>query len=254
MDELELLLDLYRGTPRQGPGDADETKRAIDLGRIHRDEPLKIADIGCGSGASTLVLAETLNAQITAVDFLQDFLDDLIARAAKNQVAERISARCASMDQLPFKDEEFDVIWAEGAIYNIGFERGVSEWRRFLKPGGLLAVSEITWLTDRRPAALEDHWNREYPEIATASEKLEVLERNGYTPIGYFVLPEACWTTHYYEPLQQRFDAFLERHGRGQEARGIVESAEREIRLYEEYKAYFSYGFYIAERNNESTR
>jgi len=37
------------------------------------------------------------------------------------------------MDDLPFQDEELDLIWSEGAIYNIGFERGLIEWRKFLK-------------------------------------------------------------------------------------------------------------------------
>jgi SAM-dependent methyltransferase len=97
------------------------------------------------------------------------------------------------MDTLPFADEEFDVIWSEGAIYNMGFEAGVSAWRRFLKPGGKLIVSEITWLTAERPSALQSHWDAEYPEIDVASAKIGILERRGFTPEGYFYLPTSCW-------------------------------------------------------------
>lgn len=198
VEGFELLVDLHKGANRQGPGGDAETEKAIGLAGIDRNVPLKIADIGCGTGASTLTLARLLNAKITAVDFLQDFIDVLAVRTQGDGVEDKITTLCASMKQLPFEDEEFDVIWSEGAIYNIGFTKGVSDWKRYLKPGGLLIASEMTWLTNSRPSELQNHWNNEYPEIDTASAKVKVLEENGYTPIGYFVLPEYCWLNNYY--------------------------------------------------------
>ena len=144
--------------------------------------------------------------------------------------------------------EELDVIWSEGAIYDIGFEKGVAAWRRFLKPGGLLVVSEITWLTDSRPAELQKHWDSEYPEIDVASAKIRVLEKHGLSPVGYFVLPEHCWVEEYYRPMQARFEDFLNRHGNNIEAREIVTAEQHEIDLYVTYKSYVGYGVYIAER------
>lgn len=248
VDEFELLLDLHKGANRQGPGGDSETDKAIGLSGIDRDAPLKIADIGCGTGASTLTLARLLNARITAVDFLQQFLDVLVKRAQSNGVDDKITPVCASMEQLPFKDEEFDVIWSEGAIYNIGFGKGVENWKRYLKPGGLLVATEITWLTNSCPSELQDHWSTEYPEIDTASAKIKVLEGKGFTPLGYFVLPEHCWLDNYYEPMRKSFDAFLDRNGNSEEARAVVTSERHEIELYAKYKAYFSYGVYIAKR------
>lgn len=250
MNELELLIDLHKGANRQGPGGDAETEKAIGLAGIDLDAPLKIADIGCGTGASTLTLARLLNAKITAVDFLQDFIDILAVRAQSEGVEDKITPLCTSMEQLPFEDEEFDVIWSEGAIYNIGFEKGIADWKRYLKPGGLLTASEITWLTNSRPSELQDHWNNEYPEIDTASAKIKVLEDRGYTPIGYFVLPEYCWLDNYYDPMRKNFDAFLSRNGDREETHAIVEAERHEIELYEKYKAYFSYGVYIARKSN----
>jgi SAM-dependent methyltransferase len=248
MDDLSLLIDLHISADRQGPGGTAETRRAIELSGLSRRQRLKIADIGCGTGASTLVLAQDLDARVVAVDFLSDFLDVLRSRAAQAGLADRIDTVNASMDELPFDADSLDAIWSEGAVYNIGFENGVKMWRPFLRPGGILAVSELTWLTANRPAELEEHWCRQYPEVGTAASKLAVLERNGYAPIGYFVVPEHCWLDGYYRPMQQRFPAFLARHASSDAARAVVAAEAQEIDLYERHRAFVSYGFYLARK------
>ena len=246
MDDLALLVDLHKGANRQGPGGDSETERAIDLAHIDRNAALNIADIGCGTGASTLVLARLLNASITAVDVFHDFLDVLDTRARKAGVAGKITRVCASMDELPFEERTFDVMWSEGAIYNIGFQQGIANWQRYLKPGGLLVVSEITWTTNTRPSALQTHWDTQYPEIDTASSKISILERHGYTPLGYFVLPEQCWRDHYYDPMRTGFEDFLRRNGNSDAANTLVTAEYDEIALYDLYSDYYSYGVYIA--------
>ncbi len=248
MEDYRLLIDLHKNANRQGPGGDAETNKALSLAMIDRAAPLKIADIGCGTGASTLLLAQLLNAHITAVDFLQDFLEALKGRSEEMGLSEKIETLCCSMNNLPFGDEEFDVIWSEGAIYNIGFERGTKDWNRYLKADGLLAVSEITWITGSRPPELQKYWDEEYPEVDVASSKIRVLEKNGYSPIGYFVLPVHCWLENYYRPMQNSFKDFLNRNGNSEEARLIVEAESREIELYEKYKAHYSYGVYIARK------
>ncbi len=95
-----------------------------------------------------MLLARSLNAQITAVDFLPDFIEVLKASAENEGLTKKIDPLVCSMDSLQFDNEEFDVIWSEGAIYNMGFENGINDWKRFLKPGGWLVVSEITWTTN----------------------------------------------------------------------------------------------------------
>ncbi len=192
MRDLQLLIDLHRHATRQGPGGEAETKRALDLAGLDRSRLLKIADIGCGTGDSTILLAKELDAEITAVDILQEFLDELQSRANDHGVADKITTLNCSMDALPFTAREFDVIWSEGAIYNMGFEAGISAWSRFLKTGGTLIVSEITWLSATRPPELQSYWEGEYPEIDVASTKIGILERHGYSPEAYFVLPMHC--------------------------------------------------------------
>jgi SAM-dependent methyltransferase len=252
MDEMELLVDLHRRHRRQGPGGDAETERAVGLAGLDRDRRLKIADIGCGTGASTRVLACLLDAEIIAVDMLRPFLDELAERATREGWSGRIRTLCCGMEDLPFEPESLDVIWCEGAIYNIGFERGIADWWPFLRPGGVLVASEISWLTAQRPPEIERHWQRLYREIDTASAKIGQLESHGYSPRGYFVLPEHCWTDHYYTPIEADFEAFLERHDHTAAARAIVEAERAEIDVYNRYQAYFGYGVYVAARPEAS--
>jgi SAM-dependent methyltransferase len=248
VDDFRLLVDLHSEGLRQGPGGDEETRLAIELSGLRAASSLRVADIGCGTGASTLVLAKELGADVTAIDFLPEFLAKLDANAKRAGLAHRITTLSTSMEALPFAEAELDAIWSEGAIYNMGFEAGIKAWRKYLKPRGILAVSELTWLTDQRPKALQAHWEKEYPEVDTASGKMAVLERLGFSPIGYFPLPEYCWLDNYYQPMRRRFNDFLARHENSEDARAIVSAEEHEISLYENYKAFISYGYYIARK------
>ncbi len=248
MDDIERLIDLHRRQPRQGPGGDAETSLAIDLSGLQENSELNVADVGCGAGASALILTAKLNATIVAIDLFPAFLSELEGRAADAGVSDRITTCAASMDALPFEDGSLDAIWSEGAVYNIGFEAGVRAWRRFLKPGGVLALSDLTWLTDARPQEIDAHWRGEYPEVDVASAKLRLLEAHGYAPLGYFPLSKHCWLDNYYHPLQDEFDSFLARHGGADAARSIVAAERREIDLYKRFCDFVSYGFYVARR------
>jgi len=248
MSEIELLIDFHLDADRQGPGSETDTLKALSFIDIDQHRSLQIADIGCGSGAQTITLAQSINGHITAVDLFPAFLAKLNDRAKNLGLQQKISALEASMDELPFTDEEFDIIWSEGAIYNIGFETGLKYWQKFLKPGGYIAVSEISWMTTSRPQEIEDHWNNEYPEINTPSAKIKILEENGFSPVGFFFLPESSWIDNYYQPMEARFDDFLKKNQNSEIAKNIVETEKEEIRLYKKYKDHLSYGFYIARK------
>lgn len=244
-----LMVELHRDGLRQGPGSDEETRRALELTRLDPSAPLQVADIGCGTGASTLVLANQLQqAQITAVDLFPEFLDILAERANAAGCSSNIKTLAESMDSLPFADESLDLIWSEGAIYNIGFARGIEAWQPILRTGGVLAVSEITWLHPAPPEEIDQYWSHEYPEIATAPEKIALLEHNGYDLLGYFVLPSTNWLDHYYVPTEARIPAFLQRHAGQPDAAAIVNMARQEADLYQRFKDWFSYGFYVARK------
>ncbi|MBL7472240.1 class I SAM-dependent methyltransferase [Robertkochia sediminum] len=249
MTEFEYIIDLHRNSERQGPGSEADTLKALSFVTPPKDRPMVIADIGCGSGGQTLTLAKHTDGIIKAVDLFPEFLEELDEKVKAEGLENRIKTVQASMTTMPFAKEEFDLIWSEGAIYNIGFEKGIRQWHKLLKPGGFLAVSEITWITENRPKAIDDFWNTEYPEISRASKKIKQLEDNGYTLAGYFYLPPESWNDSYYAPMEARFDDYLERNDHAEAAREVVDENRREIALYNEFKDFYSYGFYIARKD-----
>lgn len=249
MTEFDLLIDLHRGLERQGPGSENDTLKALGSIDFPVGKKIKVADIGCGTGGQTLTLAENIDGHISAVDLFPQFLSELDQRARKRGLNERITCLEQSMDALTFQKDEFDMIWSEGAIYIIGFENGIKQWKNFLKPGGYLAISEITWISNARPKEIEDFWTGEYPEIDTASAKMNVLEGQDFSIVSYFELPPSSWLEHYYQPLEQRFEIFLEDHRNSKLAQKIVDEHKKEIDLYNSFKEYYSYGFYVARKN-----
>lgn len=249
MTELELIIDLHKNSDRQGPGSENDTLRALDLLNLPTNQTFKIADIGCGSGGQTISLAKNLNGQITAVDLFPEFLNELNEKSQELGLTDKIVTLEKSMDDLPFKKHEFDLIWSEGAIYNIGFENGLKKWKDYLKVGGYLAVSEITWTTQSRPKEIEEFWKGEYPEIDIASNKIKQLENNGYSLVGYFYLSQDSWIETYYKPMKERFITFLERNENSELAQKVVKDYQTEIELYQKFKEYYSYGFYLARKN-----
>ena len=249
MTELELIIDLHKNSERQGPGSQNETLKALNFMNLPADKKLKVTDLGCGSGGQTITLGQNLNGQITAIDLFPDFLNELNQKSQKLKLTDNIITLEKSMDDLPFKNEELDIIWSEGAIYNVGFENGIKKWKDYLKIGGYLAVSEITWTTNSRPREIEDFWTQHYPEIDLSSNKIKILENNGYTLVGCFYLNQNSWIENYYKPMEERFESFLERNNSTDLAKKIVQEHKVEIDLYNKFKDYYSYGFYVARKN-----
>jgi SAM-dependent methyltransferase len=245
--DFKLICEYYANLERQGPGSPEATLTA--LGFIDNlTSQSQIADIGCGTGGQTLVLAGRTQGRITGIDLFPAFIDLFNANAKRLHFEDRVRGVTGSMEALPFRDEELDLIWSEGAIYNIGFKRGLSEWHRFLKPGGHIAVSEASWFTRERPAEIDDFWRDAYPEIDTIPNKVAQMQDAGYVPVATFILPETCWTDNFYKPQHALQTAFLEKHKGNKTAEELVANQRREAQLYDQYNAYYGYVFYIGRK------
>ena len=248
--DFNLICEYFSSLERQGPGSPEVTRKALSFvdGLTHQSH---IADIGCGTGGQTMVLAQCTSGQITAIDLFPSFIDQLNANVDSLNLQSRVKGGVASMEEIPFAENELDLIWSEGAIYNIGFQRGINEWRKFLKPGGYIAVSEASWLTVERPAEINDFWNNAYPEIDLISNKVAQLENAGYVSVAAFVIPESCWLDHFYAPQVLAQENFLKKYPGNKAVEEFIQSERHEAELYRKYKSYYGYVFYIGKRIDE---
>lgn len=248
LDPFKVFLELQLGLPRNGPGSRASTEAAFAMLPALPEKP-EIADLGCGQGASAFELIRLTEGRVTAVDLFEPFLDKLKARAEKEGVSEaRLLPVRGDMEALSFDNESFDLIWSEGAIYLLGFEHGLESWRRFVKPGGFVAVSECTWLTATPSQAARDFWEAAYPSMGTIASNCEAVARAGYELIGTHVLPAEDWWTEYYTPMRARIGEM--RAAYGEEVEGVLAESEAEIALFENNPGQYSYVFYVMKKTD----
>ncbi len=245
--EFNLICEFFSSIERQGPGSPEVTLKALSfIDNLTKDS--LIADIGCGTGGQTITLAKHIQGKITALDLFPGFIDKLNHNVKQLGLQDKVKGIVGSMENLPFKEEELDLIWSEGAIYNIGFERGLNEWRKYLKTGGYIAISESSWFTDERPSEINDFWMNAYPEIDLIPNQVAKIHKAGYLPVAMFILPETCWIDHYFIPKIAAEEIFLNTNSGNQTAEEFITSQRYEAELYNKYKAYYGYSFFIAKK------
>lgn len=245
--DFSLICEYFSSLERQGPGSIEVTLKALSFIDNLTDKSL-IADIGCGTGGQTMTLAGHVEGKITALDIFPDFINILNRNVDQQGMQDKVKTIVASMDNLPFENEELDLIWSEGAIYNIGFERGLNEWRKYLKTGGYIAISESSWFTDERPAEITDFWMSAYPEIDTIPNQVAKIHKAGYLPVATFILPTVCWTEHFYVPQTVAREKFLNKYHGNKIAEEFVASERHGEELYYKYKEFYGYTFFIAKK------
>lgn len=240
---LALFFELYESLPRQWPGNDAATARALALLPDLPPRP-RIADLGCGGGASTRALAATTGGTVAAVDIHPPFLAGLLSQRRDAGVVHPIAG---DMARPPLAPASFDLVWSEGAIYQIGFAQGLQRWRPLLKPGGCLAVTEASWLSDAPLAGARHFWAMAYPAMTTIAANEASVAAAGYRVVGSFVLPPECWLDSYYAPLERALGPFAARHPDDPDAAMIAAEIRTEIDMYRRYGDSYGYVFYLAQ-------
>ena len=242
---MEVFMEIQRGLPRQGPGHDEATRVALASCKELPERP-DVLDIGCGPGQQSLVLAETLGGTVTAVDIHQEYLDELTARSAVAGLTEQIRPKLGDMTDLPFESECFDLIWAEGAAYIMGVGNALQTWKRFLKPGGYVVLSELLWLTEVRPAEAAAFFEQEYPAMGDIEGNIAIFREAGYSVLDHFTIPDQGWWEGYYTPLEAKLPSLREKYQGDEEALGFVEMTAAEIETRRKYGESYGYEFFVA--------
>jgi SAM-dependent methyltransferase len=213
------------------------------------DRP-KILDIGCGQGRATLELARLSGGQVVGLDIDQPALEVLSGKSQEEGLAAHVQVVHGSMFELDFPDESFDIIWAEGSLHFIGFEKGLRGWRRLIKPGAFLVVHEGAWLRPDPPQAIVDRWQPVFPEINTVPGYIEQLPQHGYRLIGHFALPEDFWWLNYYALVEERICKLRQTYAGDRAIQRVLDREQDEVELYHEHLRWYGSAFLVMQKRS----
>lgn len=239
-DFIAALIDLHRGLDRQGPGDADFS-RSI-LGRVPPLPPRpRIADLGCGSGAGALLLAEHFRSEVRAVDQSTVFIDELKARAIPAGLGHLIIPIRADMAALDWRPASLDLLWSEGSAYNLGFESALRLWRPLLSSGGVAVISEMSWFSDDVAEPARAFWRAAYPTMGNERQNVALARGAGYRVLATRRLPSDAWWRNYYGPLRER----MRRIDVTAVMQAVIRETEEEMALFARFSDCYGYTFYV---------
>ncbi|MEM7223679.1 MAG: class I SAM-dependent methyltransferase [Pseudomonadota bacterium] len=239
------LFAFFEAMPRQGPGSEAVTRDLYQRVRPLLPPVPVAADMGCGSGAAGLVLAED-GAMVTGVDVHRPYLAALEQAAARRGLSSSVATRCASMTESRLDETSLDLIWSEGAVFTVGFETALSAFMPLLKPGGIVVVSECAWFQEEVPDELRTFWQRAYPAIATVGSNLRRAEALSYRFLSAETLPSEMWEQEFYQPME----ALIARHGEdcSAETMEIIQELQAEIDLFRRFHAFYGYVFFVLQK------
>ena len=148
---------------------------------------------------------------------------------------------------------EFDLIWSESAIYNIGRANAFAGWFPLLNPDGWLVFSDIVWQCE--PSARSDKasafWVEEYPDITTAADIVGELTAAGFEPLYPVTSNKKAWS-NYYDPLRERLRALATRRDNTQALSDLMAELRREIEIYDCTGDEVALYYFLARRHSTS--
>ena len=246
----EIFFEVYEPLPRQGPGSFACTERAFGLCRALPASP-RIVDLGCGSGGQTLHLARLVaklpGGSILAIDSHAPLVERLRARLEDEAPGTPVETRIADMTALDLPPASFDLVWSEGALYNLGLERALPLCAGLLRPGGYLAFTDAVWRTDDPPPDVRESF-AEYPTMGKVADVVSLLQRGGWSAIEHFDLPAEAWWDDFYRPMERQIEALRTKYADDDEALAILDELAKEPQMHRDSGHCFGYTFFVARR------
>jgi SAM-dependent methyltransferase len=235
---------LFGGMEKLGPGSNTDTLYVLRL--LPKKSFRVVIDAGCGTGRQTLALAKELGTPVHAVDSHAPFLADLVRRAGEAGVGHLVRAHGMDMKDIPQAFQGVDLLWSEGAAYNIGFANALAAWAPALAPDGFAVVSELSWLKGQAPDAVRDFFRSAYPDMQSAEHNAAVAAGAGYEVLATHTLPRQAWVDGYYEILAPRAKALLGHPDPS--VRAFAAETVREIEAFQCAEDSYGYVFYVLRR------
>ena len=203
-------------------------------------------DLGCGVGGQTLHLADLTSGSIVALDSHAPNIERLRATVALRGLAERIQPRVGDMADPGLPPASFDLVWSEGALYNIGIEKALRVCRRLLRAGGYLAFTDAVWRKENPPPEVKASFEADYPTMGRVADVLAAIENSGFSLIGHFTLPDEAWWEDFYTPMEIRIEELCGKYRADDEALAVLDQLAQEPEMHRRHSGYYAYEFFVA--------
>ncbi len=243
----DIFFEVYEHLPRQGPGNRECAERALALCSELPASP-DIIDLGCGSGGQTLHLASLTEGLITAVDSHAPSIEKLNGALRRLGLSGRVKALAGDISSPGIPAESADLIWSEGALYNIGIGKALEVCMELLRPGGYIAFTDAVWLKENPPDEVKDGFDQDYPEMGRAEDILDAIKKRGFELTGHFTLPDEAWRDDFYTPMEARIKELSLKYKEDTEAAEALKQIAREPEIHRRYSEYYAYEFFVARK------
>jgi len=162
----------------------------------------RLLDIGCGSGVTTIKLSEWLDGEIIGLDINNDSLASFREKIKDQNLNYRIKAINGSFIRNKFKDNSFDILWAEGVFHIIGYAKSLKESYRLLNHNGFLVIVDTLEMLEKNQNIFKKYGFKVYDQInweehawwkeyyGPMETKLRELKKNKVDPSLYTHLTE----------------------------------------------------------------
>lgn len=242
----EIFFEVFESLPRQGPGNRACAERALGLCRDLPPSPA-VLDLGCGVGGQTLHLAELIESgPIVAIDSHAPSIERLRAAVADRGLAQRIDAIVGDMADPQRPRGSFDLVWSEGALYNVGLRNALRICHDLLRPGGYLAFTDSVWRKENPPPAIKASFELDYPAMGRLEDDLAAIQESGLELVGHFTLPDEAWWDDFYTPMETRIAELREKYSADAAASAALEQIAEEPRMHRLHCDFYAYEFFVA--------
>ena len=137
---------------------SDQEKQAwlqILSNALDQKQGLRVLDVGTGTGALALLLAE-MDHEVFGIDLS----DQMLIRAREKAKMGNLKAefRVGDAEAPPFEHESFDAIVSRHVLWTLpNPENAVKAWKNLLKPGGKVVIIDGNWGRNNR-TGLQEIW------------------------------------------------------------------------------------------------
>ncbi len=152
------------------------------------------------------------------------------------------------MKDIPGVFPTLDLLWSEGAAYNIGFANALSTWAKAIKPNGFAVLTELCRLREQIPNAVKEFFRSGYPDMQSVPQNIAIAEEAGYKIFNTYTLPREAWVNDYYDVLEPRAKSLVNHSDVA--VRDFAVETLKEIEAFKISEDSYGYVFFVLQRSN----